>query len=195
MIDRPPTCPPAAWKLSLECSEDWKRLRLCMLRYARRCSPGDEHAAEDLVQFALTQALCALPPHIRSVTAWLQAVMRNQARRSWGDHARWQAEDWAPQAETLETCCPQQLARKAEHDDKVLKLLETLSPKYREPLELRYLGGWSIPEIAHALGVRDANVRQRLKRGLRQLRARPLGALGDASSRSRRDTTIQDHKS
>lgn len=159
-------------QLSPSNSEEWKLLRSRLLRYAMRCTRGDEHAAEDLVQHALAQALDALPPHVRSLQAWLQTVIANQARRTWSTRSRFLLEWDESQPVSLETSCPREIARGAEQTTRTLHLLETLAPKYRQPLELRYLGGWSIAEIAAALGVQDTSVRQQLKRALCQLRNR-----------------------
>lgn len=78
------------------------------------------------------------------------------------------AEDWqrreAPQPDTL--------AVAAEVRAELWQEVQTVPPRYRVPLVLRYYGDYSTREIAEMLGAREGTVRVMLHRALGQLRSR-----------------------
>jgi RNA polymerase sigma-70 factor (ECF subfamily) len=53
---------------------------------------------------------------------------------------------------------------------RVLKLLETLPPDYRQPLLLRYIGGADYDEIGRQLAISNGSLRGLLQRGMKLLR-------------------------
>lgn len=53
--------------------------------------------------------------------------------------------------------------------DQVLKIVDTLDPKYREPIVLRYVEDLSLAEIAKVMGVSENVVSVRLHRAMKQL--------------------------
>lgn len=53
--------------------------------------------------------------------------------------------------------------------DQVLKLVDKLDPKYRDPLLLRYVEDLTVPEIARTLGVSENVVSVRLHRAIKQV--------------------------
>lgn len=55
--------------------------------------------------------------------------------------------------------------------DRVLKLVDSLDPKYSEPLVLRYVEDLSLSEIANILGVSENVVSVRLHRAIKQVQA------------------------
>ncbi len=55
--------------------------------------------------------------------------------------------------------------------DRVLKLVDSLDPKYREPLVLRYVEDLSLSEIADIMGVSENVVSVRLHRAIKQVQA------------------------
>jgi RNA polymerase sigma-70 factor, ECF subfamily len=59
-----------------------------------------------------------------------------------------------------------------EQRDQLADVLASLAPDLRELLALRYADGLSHAEIAGVLGLREAAVKQRVSRAVRDLRAR-----------------------
>lgn len=53
--------------------------------------------------------------------------------------------------------------------DQVLKLVDSLDPKYREPLVLRYVEDLSLGEIAQVMGISENVVSVRLHRAIKQV--------------------------
>jgi RNA polymerase sigma-70 factor (ECF subfamily) len=62
-----------------------------------------------------------------------------------------------------------QLLRLEEHD-RVAEALAALPVRYRAPLVLREVEGWSYHDIATALGVREGTIKSRISRGKERLR-------------------------
>lgn len=75
-------------------------------------------------------------------------------------------EDW----QRRETPQPDTLAVAAEDRAELWQHVQTLAPRYRVPLVLRYYGDYSIREVADLLGAREGTVRVMLHRALGQLR-------------------------
>ena len=75
-------------------------------------------------------------------------------------------------AETLEALEKRLVLRKA---------ISNLSPEHRQVVALRYFAWLTVPEVAHALGIREGTAKSRLNRALRNLR-RQLDEDGPGSS-------------
>ena len=56
-------------------------------------------------------------------------------------------------------------------DTPLLRVLFSLEEKYRLPLQLRYIEGYSVAEIAEMLKISESNVKARLKRGRDKLKS------------------------
>ncbi|MGE3172351.1 MAG: sigma-70 family RNA polymerase sigma factor [Planctomycetota bacterium] len=138
-----------------------------------RCS----HAADDLAQDAMVEALERPPADRGNPRGWLTAVLRRGAFR-----ARRGAERRL-RRERLAT------ARPADADDgdrrvrmhaELVQHVLALPQPYREAIALRFFDGLPPRRIAQRLGVPVATVRSRVQRGLQQLRARLERAHGGA---------------
>jgi RNA polymerase sigma factor (sigma-70 family) len=147
---------------------------------------GDAQTATDLTAETFAAALAGLKKFRGedpgSGVAWLFGIARNLLR---GWHRRRRVDTdarrrlgmseraWVP-SETEETdnrIDAEMLS--AELAD----AFDDLPPNQREAIRRHVIDGWSNAEVAHDLGISEANVRMRVSRGLRSLRAtfRPTG--------------------
>lgn len=136
----------------------------------------DPVAAEDVSQ----DAFIACWSHLDSLRkpegfpCWLRQTTRNLAR-NWirsTVYRRQLKERWTLLAETLSSEARQDGAQaQTEVSQRVMDALHSLPSGHREAMVLYYLQGRSSSEAAAALGVSEAAMRQRLKRGKDQLRA------------------------
>ena len=134
----------------------------------------DPNVADDVAQEAFFTAL-ERPPRTAhsgaSLRAWLAAVTRTLARQSVRSETRRRGrEERAARPEAAPTD-GDVVERGEVQRDLVAAVLELPEP-YRSTVLHRYLDGLSGPEIAERAGVGHAAVRQRLSRGLKQLRER-----------------------
>ena len=161
---------PAAEIPSLElllAQERWVRA------LARRLVSRDDEA-EDVAQSALAVAL-ERPPHSGEnaplLRAWLAQVARRLvigARRS--DARRHDRELRSARTEALPSAS--EIHAQEEQRRVVVEALLSLAEPFRSALLLRYYRGLEPIEIARATGVPDSTVRNRIARGLEQLRQR-----------------------
>jgi RNA polymerase sigma factor (sigma-70 family) len=75
-------------------------------------------------------------------------------------------EDW----ERTQVPQPEEMAILAESRKHIWQQVQTLPPKYRVPLVLRYYGDFSLREVADLLGQREGTVRVLVHRALHKLR-------------------------
>jgi RNA polymerase sigma-70 factor (ECF subfamily) len=130
---------------------------------------GDSALAEDLAQEAFTRAWRARDrlPAIDNHRAWLYRIATNAAR----DHVRRaRLLSWLPWRGV-----EHQLSVPSHEDDsleaaRMQRALLTLAPHYRIPLVLYTCQHFSIADIAAALDLSPAAVKQRLARARQQLR-------------------------
>lgn len=138
-------------------------------RYARmvhgillaRVPPED---AADLTQDVFLAAMRQLP-YLRNgdaFGAWLAAI----ARRKAADFRRSQR----PQEELTQAAAPGPSAEDRTDAHRVLALIRTLPEAYRETLVLRFVEGFTGPEIAERTGLTPDSVRVNLSRGMKLLR-------------------------
>ena len=184
MTRAPAFLPPAAMALrpappsplsAAELAEQFERLfveyQSPILNYLYRLV-GDPASAEDLTQEAFTRAWRARDQlaGVENPRAWLYRIATNAAR----DHLRRRRLlAWLP----LSGAAAQhpRLAH-AGHEDATLEserlrqALLKLAPDYRVPLVLYTCQECSVAEIADALGLTPAAVKQRLVRARQQLR-------------------------
>jgi RNA polymerase sigma-70 factor (ECF subfamily) len=80
--------------------------------------------------------------------------------------------------------CPQEELLRDEATERVARALAALPLRYRSPLVLREVEGWSYQDIAKAIGCREGTVKSRIHRGRSELR-RLLAAYWNGSGATR----------
>jgi RNA polymerase sigma-70 factor (ECF subfamily) len=138
----------------------------------------DRHLAEDLVQEVFTRALRGIGGFAWQGTAfaaWLITIARNLYLDEM-DRGRTRRETLVAEVRDpvrpvggMESPVLRQLEA-VEDCESVLRALSTLSPPQRHCVELRFLGGLSSQETAHAMGRTVGAVRALTHRAMRQLR-------------------------
>jgi len=164
---------------------EFVRLRHAALVRRAYLLVGDQPAAEDLVQEALTRTCAAARRRrVHDLEAYTRRVMTNLVIS--GHRSR---HDSPADALDLEAMAGPDLAREPAEErvlhDEMWHVLQSLSPQQRSVLVLRYYEGLGEREIAEALDVTVGTVRQHAARGLRHLRALidPTDATEEAHSR------------
>lgn len=134
---------------------------------------GQDALAQDLVQETFLRAWRSLD-HLRDTAAakaWLITILRRE-------HARL-FERKTPAIENLddvdipetEQATPEQLG----DDALIRRAMAALEPKYREPLLMQVLGGFSCEEIAETLGISAGAVMTQVFRARQKLKAALAG--------------------
>ena len=142
-----------------------------VLRVALRFSP-DIDTALDVLQDTFVQLLRRFPPAGEGITlsARLTTLLYPMAK-----HAAISAVRKAGRFPAADDVTPDDLpARPVTEDHDVAKVLASLPPGQREALTLRFVDGFSLAEIAEALGLPEGTVKSRLHGGIARLRASPL---------------------
>jgi len=138
---------------------------------------GQDALARDLVQETFLRAWRSLDALRDGVAAkaWLTTILRRE-------HARLYERKPMPTTDIGEIelgddgAGPEQLG-----EDAVLRAaIARLEPKYREPLVLQVLGGYSCAEIAKQLGISESAVMTQVFRARQKLRAALEGKDGEA---------------
>lgn len=129
---------------------------------------GQDALAQDLVQETFLRAWRSLDGLRENVAAkaWLTTILRRE-------HARLYEKKPLPTTDIAELDLGDS-APGPEHlgEDAVLRAaIARLEPKYREPLVLQVLGGFSCSEIARELGIGEAAVMTQVFRARQKLRA------------------------
>ncbi|MFA6239906.1 MAG: sigma-70 family RNA polymerase sigma factor [Candidatus Hydrogenedentales bacterium] len=167
--------------------EDYKNL-VCAVTFG---TTGDFHASEDLAQ----ETFIAAWRHLdrlrdpRVFRAWICGIARNIGLNWLRKHQR----DVLARTEPLENGghvrdpkpSPRETAMHRENEAIVWQALEKIPEGFRIPIILYYREGRSVEEVAHALGMSDAAVRQRLHRGREFLREQIAEVVESSLSRSR----------
>jgi RNA polymerase sigma-70 factor (ECF subfamily) len=137
-----------------------------LYRYAYRLS-GNRHTAEDLVQESLTRAWRSFD-RLKSLDAakgWLYTIVRRENARRFERYQPQEAdirtEDLGAKRKTYDTSAEAFALRRA---------VRALPAKYRDPLILQVIHGYSQQEIADRLGLTSAGVGTRLFRAREKLR-------------------------
>lgn len=126
--------------------------------------------AEDLLQETWLAA-ARRGEGLRDPRAWLAKVMRNAARMgARGEARRRSREERAARNEALPSAA--ELAAEAELQELAVRIVLELEEPYRETLLLRFYRGLEPSEIARRTGLPASTVRNRLQRGLAEVRAR-----------------------
>lgn len=125
---------------------------------------GDPSYTEDILQevavvflFHFSEFLPGYPDNAGQITAWLTEVAKNKIRHFWRKHYR------ALEMETSMELLPHLEAQKDGISDVELDLPVWLGPEERKLLSLR-LRGYSLKEIADALGISHSTCRMRSSR-------------------------------
>ena len=139
----------------------------------------DEQLAQDLVQETFTRAWRSFESlrDPSKAKRWLLTTLRRE-------HAR-QFERYQPKFQDIEmdTLPGESLAEASDSRIPVLRrAIAALPEKYREPLVLQVLGGYSCDEIGSMLELPSATVRTRLLRAREQLQAVFAQADGEAGT-------------
>jgi RNA polymerase sigma-70 factor (ECF subfamily) len=104
-----------------------------------------------------------------AVKAWLITILRRE-------HARLFERKPMPSddIDDLDLPDPQATPERSTEESRLRQAMASLEPKYREPLVLQVLGGFSCSEIAEQLGLGEAAVMTQLFRARQKLK----GAVG-----------------
>jgi RNA polymerase sigma-70 factor (ECF subfamily) len=136
---------------------------------------GDEALANDLVQETFLRAWRALGDlrETNAAKAWLITILRRE-------HARLYERKTPQFADVSEIdVADDRDAAQPEHvgEDAVIRAaIHRLDPKYREPLLMQVLGGFSCDEIARELNISSAAVMTQLFRARQKLKAMLSGS-------------------
>jgi RNA polymerase sigma-70 factor (sigma-E family) len=131
---------------------------------------SDLHSAEDLVQISLAKAYLAWDRlrDPRAVEAYVRKIMVNEHtswwRRAWRRNER--STDTLPESPTIDDPAG------FEHRDAMWELVQTLPPKQRAAVVLRYYEDLSEAETARVLGCSVGTVKSQTSRALGALRGR-----------------------
>ena len=125
------------------------------------------HLAEDMVQEAFYRAWLSLPEDVVTFRSWLFRVLRNLII----DHQRRQKHlADVPPPDTIDETTPEGLLLKREDAAALYRAMEALPESDRELLTLYCFARLSAAELAEALRVTPAVIRQRLRRARIRLR-------------------------
>lgn len=127
--------------------------------------------ADDVVQDTWVAVLRNPPRAEGAVRAWLAQVARNFARKHLRSQARRGHHETLAAPREDEADCGEVLER-FEAGRSVSEAVAGLAEPYRSAVLLRYFEGRSVREVAQRTGTTEANVRQRVKRGLATVRHR-----------------------
>jgi len=131
----------------------------------------DRAAAEDVTSQAFERAYRKRQSYKAgrgSAEAWLFGIARNAALdelRRRGRHARMATEPEDAEAQPLDDVAETALRRET-----VRAAMESLEPRERELVTLKYLAGLSNIEIANVVGISESNTSTRLNRTMTKLR-------------------------
>lgn len=159
------------------------------LRELARSLLYDSNAAADAVQHAWMRALEAPPRDSARLRAWLAAVVRNFAKENIRKNSRrMKRELLAAKTEALPSV--EEYMERESHRQALVRAVLALEEPGRSVILWRFFEGKSPREIAQALGVPPATVRNRIHRTLVQLRARLTIEYKDQASWCNAITTL-----
>ena len=129
---------------------------------------GEHALAQDLVQDTLLCAWRALDKlrEVAAVKAWLVTILRRE-------HARLFERKAMPSddIDEMDLHDPHAAPERDGEEAALRQAIAKLEPKYREPLVLQVLGGFSCAEIAVQLGIGEAAVMTQLFRARQKLKS------------------------
>lgn len=141
---------------------------------------GDSSLAQDLAQETFLRAWRSLDAlrETDAAKAWLITILRREHARLY-ERKRLETTDIGElELDDRDSLTPEQLGE----DSIVRAAMLQLEPKYREPLLLQVLGGFSCDEIAHELGLGAGAVMTQLFRARQKLKSLLVDGRGEASA-------------
>ena len=140
---------------------------------------GEEALARDLVQETLLRAWKSLDSLRESAAAkaWLITILRREHARLYERKTPQMVDvDELDVADASEARTPDAAGEEA----LIRSAIRKLDPKYRNPLVMQVLGGFSCDEIARELNISSAAVMTQLFRARQKLKAMLNGTKGEA---------------
>ncbi|MBL8300827.1 MAG: sigma-70 family RNA polymerase sigma factor [Rhodanobacteraceae bacterium] len=130
---------------------------------------GDPALAQDLTQETLLRAWRSLDAlrETDAAKAWLITILRREHARLYERKSFDTTDIGELELDDRDSLTPEQLGE----DSIVRAAMLQLEPKYREPLLLQVLGGFSCEEIARELGLGSAAVMTQLFRARQKLKS------------------------
>jgi RNA polymerase sigma-70 factor (sigma-E family) len=131
---------------------------------------GDRHQAEDILQTSLAKLYLAWDKvHDRgAVDAYVRRIMVNENNSLW--RRAWKKREWA--TDEVPEGAPHHDAYDDGTNDQLWAVVQTLPPKARSVVVLRYYEQMSEAEVADALGISVGTVKSQCSRALSALRER-----------------------
>lgn len=141
---------------------------------------GDAALAQDLTQEAFLRAWRSLDSlrETDAAKAWLITILRREHARLFERKSFDTTDIGELELDDRDALSPEQLGE----DSLVRAAMLQLEPKYREPLLLQVLGGFSCEEIARELGLGAAAVMTQLFRARQKLKTLLGGERSEASA-------------
>ncbi|GMV27888.1 MAG: hypothetical protein AMXMBFR59_00130 [Rhodanobacteraceae bacterium] len=141
---------------------------------------GDPALAQDLTQETFLRAWRSLDAlrETDAAKAWLITILRREHARLYERKSFETTDIGELELDDRDSLTPEQLGE----DSIVRAAMLQLEPKYREPLLLQVLGGFSCEEIAHELGLGAAAVMTQLFRARQKLKGLLGAGRGEASA-------------
>jgi len=148
---------------------DWMAARQVALVRTAYLLTGSQHAAEDLVQTTLTKLYLAWDriADRQNVDAYARRALLNEHRSTWRRASR--------RPEVLKEVVPDAGRADLEYDgdrEAVWRFVESLPPRQRAVIVLRYYEDLSEAETADLLGISTGTVKSQASRALAALRER-----------------------
>lgn len=150
---------------------DWVRNHIRRLHCVLRRRGWQRHDAEDVIQdaFLRMQAFCNEGGEVRNSEAFLVRTAINLAvnsrtrepvHSSLAEHEEqpWQTLNFAP--------APEDILTAEESLERVMALLETLTSRTREIFLLRYVDGYTYPQIARQLNISVSAIEKHMARAM-----------------------------
>jgi RNA polymerase sigma-70 factor, ECF subfamily len=141
---------------------------------------GDSALAQDLAQETFLRAWRSLDAlrETDAAKAWLITILRREHARLYERKSFDTTDIGELELDDRDSLTPEQLGE----DSIVRAAMLQLEPKYREPLLLQVLGGFSCEEIARELGLGAAAVMTQLFRARQKLKSLLGAGRGEASA-------------
>lgn len=154
--------------------EDWEAVYrdnivgIYHLVFRRVGNPPD---AEDLAEETLLRALrhLRLPAPVHDVRAYLVKTARSVLAEHWRRHYAGRGSEQDLDESTINSPGLLDLPEaQSSHAERALRILALLPDRFRQVLELRFLRGYSVAEVAREMGVSDSNAKVLQYRALRK---------------------------
>lgn len=133
---------------------------------------GDRDRAEEYAQDAFVRLYQSIHRNgqIENVSSYLFSIGTNLVRTDFRRALRWKLLFPRLSREDVVMESPQSLAMREEVQTKVTQALASLPLRYRAPLILREIEGWSYSDIAASIGCPEGTLKSRISRGREMLK-------------------------